>query len=196
MLLLALMLVKPEPQLLNLIAKTEFMNFLENKDISAMLMPLDFTNASEMLIAHQTLHPDLNSFLALKELNADAETPSKNAHLLVKSPLALTHLTTNHTPPEPPLEPPEPLELPLFLLTNLLTKPTFAEVTDGIASTSLKDMMLTRALMTLAETLEMVVIVSGTLIPTLDLAEETHIALDLDNAALLLTAETQMLLLA
>jgi len=194
--LLALMHAKLDLPLLNLIAKIEFMNLLENKDISATLMPLDFTNASEMLIAHLKLLLDLNSFHALKELNADAETPSKNARLLVKSLLALTHLTTNHTPPEPPLEPPEPLEPQLSQLTNHLTKLTFAEATDGIASTSPKDIQLTLALIALAETLEMEVIASGMLIPTLDLAEETHIVLDLDNVALLLTAETQMLLLA
>jgi len=186
------MLVKPELQLLNLIAKLESTNSKENKDISVTLMPLDFTNASEMLIAQAMLPHDLNSFLALKELNADVETLIKNALHWDRSPHALIPLTINHTPPEPPLEPPEPLDKLLILLTNLLINKTFAETTDGIASTFLKEVLLTSALIPLAETLEMVVFVPGMLIPTLDLVLEILIALDSVLALFLLTAETSM----
>jgi len=186
------MLVKPDLLLLNLIAKLESTNSKENKDISATLMPLDFTNASEMLIAQAMLPHDLNSFLALKELNADAETLIKNALPWDTSPHALIPLTINHTPLEPPPEPLELLDTLLTQLTNLLINKTFAETTDGIASTFLKDTPLTSALIPLAETLEMVVFVPGMLIPTLDLVSEILIALDSDNAMFHLTAETSM----
>jgi len=186
---LALMLAKLDLPLLNLTAKTESTNSKENKDISAMLMPLDFTNASEMLTAQATLLLDLNSFHALKELNADVETPSKNAQVLEPSLLALILLTTNHTPPERPLEPPEPLEHQLFLLTNLLTKLLFAEITDGIASTSLKDILPLPALTTPAEMLEMVVNATGISILVLVHVLETAFAPTLELATLPLTAE-------
>jgi len=184
--------VKPELQLLNLIAKLESTNSKENKDISATLMPLDFTNASEMLIAQAMLPHDLNSFLALKELNADVETPTKNVRPWDRSPHALIPLTINHTPLEPPPEPLELLDKLLTLLTNHLIKLTSAEATDGIVSTSLKETKPTSALILLAETLEMVVFVPGMLIPTLDLASEILIALDSVPALFLLTAETSM----
>jgi len=191
-----LMLVKPDLQLLNLIAKIEFTISKENKDISVMLELLDFTNVFEMLIAQAMLLHDLNSFHVLKELNADAETPSKNAHQWVQLPLALTHLTINHTPLEPPPEQPEPLDKLLTQLTNLPINKTFAEITDGIALTSHKDPLLISVLIPHAEMSEMVVSVLGTLIPTLDLVSETLIALDLDNAQSHLTAVMSMLMLA
>jgi len=104
-----------------------------------------------MLSAHQMLHLDLNLFHALQELNADVEIPSWNAHHLDQLPHALILLTINHTPLELPLEPPELLEIPQFLLTNHLTKMLFADHTDGIVLTSLKVMLLTHVLITLAE---------------------------------------------
>jgi len=192
----ALMPVKPDLQLPNLIAKNEFTNSTENKDTSAILMPLDFTNASEMLIAQAMLPHDLNSFHALKELNADVETPSKNVPHLEQSPLALIPLITNHTPLEPPPEPLELLDKLLTQLTNLPINKTFAEITDGIALTSHKDPLLISVLIPHAEMSEMVVSVLGTLIPTLDLVSETLIALDLDNAQSHLTAVMSMLMLA
>jgi len=187
-----LMLVKPDLQLLNLIAKIEFTISKENKDISVMLELLDFTNVFEMLIAQAMLLHDLNSFHVLKELNADAETPSKNAHQWVQLPLALTHLTINHTPLEPPPEQPEPLDMLLIQLTNPHINKIFAEITDGIALTFLKDILLIFVLILLVETLEMVVFVLGMLIPTLDLVLEILIVLDLDNVQFHLTAETSM----
>jgi len=189
-----LMLVKPDLQLPNLIAKLEFTISKENKDISVMPELLDFTNVFEMLIAQAMLLPDLNSFHVLKELNADVETPSKNALQWVQLPLALTHLTINHIPLEPPPELPEPLDTLLIQLTNLLINNHFVETIDGIALTFLKDILLISVLMILAETLEMVVFALGMPIPTLDLVLEIHFALDLDNVQSHLTVETSMLM--
>jgi len=157
-----------------------------------MLQLLVSTNAFEMLIAHLKLLLDLLSFLALLELNADVETLSWNAQLLLPSLLVSILKIINHTLLEPPLEPLELLEsqlLPQFLLINHLTKTPFADHTDGIALISLKEIVLTHALMILAEMSEMEVIASGTLILMLVLAEETLIALILVLATLLLTVE-------
>jgi len=157
-----------------------------------MLQLLVSTNAFEMLIAHLKLLLDLLSFLALLELNADVEILSWNAQLLLPSLLVSILKIINHTLLEPPLEPLELLEsqlLPQFLLINHLTKTPFADHTDGIALISLKEIVLTHALMILAEMSEMEVIASGTLILMLVLAEETLIALILVLATLLLTVE-------
>jgi len=157
-----------------------------------MLQLLVSTNAFEMLTAHLKLLLDLLSFLALLELNADVETLSWNAQLLLPSLLVSILKIINHTLLEPPLEPLELLEsqlLPQFLLINHLTKTPFADHTDGIALISLKEIVLTHALMILAEMSEMEVIASGTLILMLVLAEETLIALILVLATLLLTVE-------
>jgi len=157
-----------------------------------MLQLLVSTNAFEMLIAHLKLLLDLLSFLALLELNADVETLSWNAQLLLPSLLVSILKIINHTLLEPPLEPLELLESQLllqFLLINHLTKTPFADHTDGIALISLKEIVLTHALMILAEMSEMEVIASGTLILMLVLAEETLIALILVLATLLLTVE-------
>jgi len=81
--LLALLLVNLELLMLFLIVMLVLLISLENKDISVMLQLLVFTNAFEMLIAHLKLLLDLNSFLALLELNADVETLSWNAQLLL-----------------------------------------------------------------------------------------------------------------
>jgi len=103
---------------------------------------------------------------------------------------------TCHTPLVPPLVLPElleplvPLELPLphqFPLINLLIKTLSAELTDGIALTSLTETLLTHALMTHAVKSVMVVIASGTLILTLDLVPEMDIALMSVFVTLLLT---------
>jgi len=192
--LLALMLVKLDLLLLNLIAKIEFTNSKENKDISVMLVLLDFTNVFEMLIAQAMLLLDLNSFHVLSELNADVETPSKNALQWVQSPLALTHLTINHIPLELPLEQLEQLDKLLIQLTNHHINKIFAEIIDGIALTFLKDILLTFVLILLAETLEMVVSVLGMLTLMLDLVLEILSVLVLDNALFHLTAETSMLM--
>jgi len=62
--LLALTPVKLELLMLKLIVMPDYLISLENKVISAILMLLDFTNASEMLSAHLNPLLDLNSFLA------------------------------------------------------------------------------------------------------------------------------------
>jgi len=77
--LLALMLAKSELPMLFLIVTLVLLISLENKDISVMLTLVDSTNAFEMLSAPLKRHPDLNIFLALSELNADAEIPTWNA---------------------------------------------------------------------------------------------------------------------
>jgi len=74
------------------------------------------------------------------------------------------------------------------LLDKLFTKLTSVETTDGIASTSLRDTLLSAATITLVETLEMEDIVSGVLIQTLEFVLETSTVLDLNTATLLLIA--------
>jgi len=118
------------------------------------------------------------------------EILSWNALLLLPSLLALILLITNHTLLEPPLELLEPLEIPQSLLTNLLTKTLYAEITDGIVSTSLKEMLPTAALITLAVMSEMVVNAIGILIPTLVHVLEILSVLTLVPATLPLIAET------
>jgi len=81
--LLALMLAKLDLQMLFHIVTLVLLISTENKDISAMLTPLDFTNAFEMLSAPLKPRLNLNSSLALLALNADAETPIWNARLLL-----------------------------------------------------------------------------------------------------------------
>jgi len=145
-----------------------------------------------MLSAHLKPLLDLNSSLAPKELNADVEILIWNALLELQLLLVSTHLITNHTPLEPPLELLEPLEsqlLPQSPLTNLLIKMLFADHTDGIVLTSLKEILLTLALMIHAVELEMEVIVSGILILMLDLVLEMNIALMLVVATLPLIVE-------
>jgi len=94
------------------------------------------------------------------------------------------------------LEPPEPLEPPeskLLLQSppfNLLTKTTYVVRTDGIASTSIKEIPFMLVLIYLAVTLVMVAVATGTKIPTLDHAEVILIALTSVIAKLPLIAET------
>jgi len=157
-----------------------------------MLMLLVSTNVSEMLSAHLKLLLDLLLFLALLELNADVEILSWNALLELQLLLVSILKITCHTPLEPPLELLEPLEsqlLPQSPLTNLLTKMLFADHTDGIVLTSLKEILLTLALMIHAVELEMEVIVSGILILMLDLVLEMNIVLMLVVATLPLIVE-------
>jgi len=163
-----------------------------------MLMLLVSTNVSEMLSAHLKLLLDLLLFLAPKELNADVEILIWNALLELQLLLVSILKITCHTPLEPPLEllePPELLELlesqllPQFPLFNLLTKMLFADHTDGIVLTSLKEILLTLALMIHAVELEMEVIVSGILILMLDLVLEMNIVLMLVVATLPLIVE-------
>jgi len=122
------------------------------------------------------------------------EIPSKNAHLQVLSLLALILLTINHTPLEPPLELLELLEsllLPQSLLTNHLTKTLYVDLSDGIVLTSLKETLLTAALISLAVMSEMVVNAIGILIPTLVHVLVILSVLTLVLATLPLIAETQ-----
>jgi len=166
---------------------------------------LDFTNAFEILSAPLKLLLDLNSFLVLLELNADVETPSWNAQPVPQSLLAFILKITLHTPLEPPLEPlelPEPLELlellllPQSPLFNLLTKTLYAEISDGIVSTSLKEILLTLALITLAVMSEMVVNAIGILIPMLVHVLVILSVLTLEVVTLPPIAETQTTLSA
>jgi len=118
------------------------------------------------------------------------EIPSWNVLLLLLSLLALILLIINLSLLEPLPELREPPEVPQFLLINHLTKTLFVVLIDGIVLTFLKDPMLNHALIVLAVTLEMEVIACGTLIPTLDLVEETLTALILVNVTLPLTVVT------
>jgi len=79
----ARMRVNMDTRMLFHIVTLVWLIFQENKDIFAMLTPQDFINAFEMLSALLKPRLDLNTFLALWVLNADAETLTWSALLLL-----------------------------------------------------------------------------------------------------------------